>query len=98
MDYNQVNLNAPASIWHVMFNVTKMELELTPGPGMYIFFEKDTRGGVSYISNRYSKASKKYFKSYDPKQESKYIIHLHGSNLCGQAMPKVFQTSGFKYE
>ena len=43
MDYDQVNLNAPASIWHVMFNMTKMELELTPGPGMYIFFAKDTR-------------------------------------------------------
>ena len=43
MDYDQVNLNAPASIWYVMFNMTKMELELTPGPGMYIFFAKDTR-------------------------------------------------------
>ena len=55
-------------------------------------------GEVSYISNRYSKANKKCLKSYDPKQESKHIIHLDGSNLCGQAMPKVFPTSGFKYE
>ena len=37
---------------------------------MYILFEKGTRDGISYISNRYSKAKNKYMKSYDPKQES----------------------------
>ena len=42
-----------------MLNMTKVELELAPDPDMYIFFEKGTRGGVSYISNRYSKASNK---------------------------------------
>ena len=41
------------------------------------FFGKGTRGGISYISNRYSKASNKYLKSYDLNQESKYIIYLH---------------------
>ena len=30
-----------------------------------ILAEKDTRGGVSFISNRYSKASKKNLKSYE---------------------------------
>ena len=40
---------------------------------MYIFFEKGARGGISYIFSRYSKATNKYLKSYDPKQESKHI-------------------------
>ena len=51
----------------------KVELELVPDPDMYIFFEKGMRGGVSHISNRYSKANDKYLKSYDPKQESNIL-------------------------
>ena len=39
--------------------MTKIELELIPDPDMYIFFEKGTLGGISHISNRYSKANNK---------------------------------------
>ena len=53
------------------FNLTKIKLEPIPDPDMYIFFEKGTRGEISYISNGYTKANNKYLKSYDPKQESK---------------------------
>ena len=60
--------NAPALSWNAMLNMTKVEFELIPDPDMYIFFEKSTRGGVSYISNRYTKANNKHLKSYDPKQ------------------------------
>ena len=63
-----------------MINVTEVELKLVPDPEMYLFFEKGMRVGVSYISNRYSKANSKYLKYYDPKEESKHIIYLdaHG--------------------
>ena len=37
-------------------------------PYMFIIFEKGMRGGISFISNRYSEVSNKYLKSYDPKQ------------------------------
>ena len=57
-----------------MLNVAKVELELISHPYMFIFLEKSVRGGVSYISNRYSKTSNKYLKSYDPKQETKHHI------------------------
>ena len=56
-----------------LINMTKIKLELIPDPDTYIFFEKGTRGRISYISNRYSKANNKCLKSYDPKQESKHI-------------------------
>ena len=64
---------------------------------MYIFFEKRTREGVSYISNRYSKARNKYVKLHDPKQESKHIIYLGANNLYRYAMSKFLSTSGFKW-
>ena len=69
-------LSAPGLSWDVMLKMTKIERELITDPDMYIFFEKSTRGGISYISNRYSKANNKYLKSYDPKQESNHIIYL----------------------
>ena len=39
-----------------------------------------------FISNRYSKSSNKYLKSYDPKQEPKHVIYLDLKNLYGYAM------------
>ena len=63
-----------------MLNMEDIELEHIPDPSMYIFFEKSTRGGISYFSKRYSKASYKYSKCFDPKQESKHIIYLQMKN------------------
>ena len=80
-----------------MLNMTKVELELIPDPDMYIFFEIGTRGGVSYISNRCSKANNKGFKFYHPKQESKHNIYLEVNNLYGYAMAKFFPTNEFKW-
>ena len=82
--------------WDAMLKMTKIELELIPDPDMYIFFEKGTRGGI-YVSNRYSKASNKHLKSYDPKQESKHIIYLDASNLYRYAMSKFLPTREFKW-
>ena len=63
---------------------------------MYIFFKKGLRGGISYISNRYSQANNNYLKSYDPKQGSKHIIYVDANNLYGYPMSKFLPTSGFK--
>ena len=80
-----------------MLTMTKIELERIPDPDMYIFFEKGTRGGMSYTSNGYSKASNKYLKSYNPKQDPKHIINLDANNLYGYAMSKFLPASGFKW-
>ena len=64
-----------------MLKMKKLKLELLTDPDMYIFFEKGTGGGMSYISNRYSKANNKYLKSDDPKQELKHITYLEANNL-----------------
>ena len=39
-----------------MLNMTTVGFELISDSGIFIFFEKGMRGGVSYIFNRYSKA------------------------------------------
>ena len=56
-----------------VLNMTKAELELIPDADMQLFFEKDMRDGLSYISKRHSKTNNKYLKSYDSKQQSKHI-------------------------
>ena len=60
--------------WDAMHNMTKVRIELISDAGIYLLFEKGMRGRVSYISKRYSKANNKYFKSFDPKQESEHYI------------------------
>ena len=77
-----------------MPNMARLLLEHIPDPDLYIFFEKCTRGGISYISNWYSKANSKYLKSYDPKQKSKHVIYLDSNNLYGYAISKFLATSG----
>ena len=89
-------LSSSAFSCHAMLNMAKVKFELISDPDMYMFFEKGMRCGVSYISNRYSKANSKYLKSYDQKQESKYIIYLEANNLYGYAMPTFLPTGGFK--
>ena len=79
-----------------MLKMTKIELALIPDPGMCIFFEKVTGGRIPYIFNRYTKASNKYLKSYDPNQESKQVIYLDANYLYGYAMPKFLPTNGYK--
>ena len=55
------------------------------------------RDGGYYISKRYSKASKKYLKSYDSKQASEHIIYFGVNNLYSYVMSKLLPTIGFKW-
>ena len=82
-------LSVPGLSWDAMIQMTKLELELFPDPDMYIFLEKGTRSGISYISNRDSQANNKHLKSYDPEEESKHI-YLDANTLYCYAMPKFF--------
>ena len=55
---------APGLSWDAMLKMNKIEFELILDSVMYIFFEKDKRGGISEISNRYSKLNNKYLNLY----------------------------------
>lgn len=54
------------------------------------------RGGVSYITRRYSKAKNKYIESYDKLIPSKYIIYKDANNLYERVMSKYFLFGEFK--
>ena len=90
------DLNAQGLSLDAMLKMTKIKLELVAVADMYIFFEKDTKVGISYISNIYIKSSNKHLNSYIPKQGSKHI-YLDTNNLYGYTMPKFLPTSWYKW-
>ena len=60
-------------------------LEKVSDPDKYIFFEQGMWGGVSYINNRYSEASKNV-----------NIRYLDMNNLYGCAMRQYLPINNFK--
>ena len=72
--------------------MTETKLDLISDIAMHLFIEKGIRGGISYISKRYSKANKKYMKCYDSSEESKFIMYLDANNLYGWAMSQYLFT------
>ena len=58
---------------------------------MYQFIKKSTKGGLSYIAQKYIKGNNKYMKSYDGSKPSICIIYLDVKNLYGWTMIQYFQ-------
>ena len=63
--------------------MTDVQLEKISDIDQYLFIEKWTRGGISYIAKRYAKANIKYMCHYDPNKQSPFITYLHKNNLYG---------------
>ena len=83
--------------WDAMLKMTGRKLDLILDIGMHLFIEKGLRRGISYISKRYSKANKKYMKSYDSSEENKFIRYFDANNLYGWAMSQCSPYSEFKW-
>ena len=56
--------------------MTKQTLELITDPDMYLCFEEGKRGGMSFISHRYSEANNKYMEHYDETKKSSYLMYF----------------------
>ena len=89
-------LTSPGLSWDAMLKKTDVELDLTD-PDMLMLFEKCTRGGVSMISNRHSKANNKYMKDFDESKPSSHIMYLDANNLYGWAMSEKMPYKDFKW-
>ena len=64
---------SPGLSWDAMLKMTDVKLEKISDIGKYLFIEKGSRGGISYIAKRYAKANNKYVSDYDPKNPSTFI-------------------------
>ena len=87
----------PSLSWDAALYITEVNLELITDPEMYKFFEKDIRGGISVITQRYARANNRYMKDYKPTKEESYIIYLDANNLYGWAMSQHLPISDFKW-
>ena len=60
--------------WDAMLKMTGINLEKISNIDQYLFIEKGTRGGISYIAKRYAKGNNKYMNDYEPEKPLAFII------------------------
>ena len=89
--------SSPGLSWDSMLKMTNIEIELITDIDMLQFVEKGKRGGLSYISHRYSQANNNYLSECDYNSTQKYITYLDANNLYGWAMSRYLPTGGFKW-
>ena len=77
-----------------MLNTTKVELELIQMLSYIYSLKKVWDSKFLIIPRDIAKQTKKYLKSYTPKQESKHNIYLDAYNLYCYAMSKFLPTCG----
>ena len=73
--------SSPGLSWDAMLKMTGVKLGKISVIGMYLFIEKELRGGISYIDKRYAKANNKYMNDYDSTKPSLFITYLDINNL-----------------
>ena len=77
--------------------MTGVKFENIPNIVMYLFIEKELRGGISYICKENSKANNKYMKHYDPTKPSQLTLYPDMNNLYGWGMGQYLPYGGFKW-
>ena len=89
--------SSPGLSSDTMLKLTDIELEKISDIDKHLFIEKGLRGGISYMSKRYSKANNNYLNDYDPKKPSTFITYLDINSLYGWAMSEYLPYGGFKW-
>ena len=89
--------SAPGLYWDAMLKMTGVKLEKISDIDQYLFIEKGTRGGVSYIAKRYAKANNKYMSDYDSNKQSTFMTYLDKNNLYGWAMSEYLPYGEFEW-
>ena len=87
----------PGLSWDAILKMTGVKLETISDIDQYLFIEKGTRGGISYIAKRYAKANNKYMCYYDSNKQSTFITYLDKNNLYGWAMSEYLPYGEFEW-
>ena len=78
--------SSPGLSWDAMLKMTGIQLDKIDNIDVHLFLEKGMRGGISYISKRYSKSG-----------DDKTIMYWDANNLYGWAMIQDLPYGGFKF-
>ena len=92
-------ISLPSFAWDCALKKTDQKIELFDASqqDMYLFTEKDIRGGISMMMNRYAKANNKCLTDYDKSVASSFLMYLDANNLYGWAMSQCLPTGGYKW-
>ena len=89
--------SSPGLSWDAVLKVTCIKLEKISDIDKYLFIEKESRGGISYIAKRHAKANNKYMNDYDPEKPSAFITYLDKNNVYGWAMSEYLPYGEFEW-
>ena len=89
--------SSPGLSWDVMLKTTKMELDKISDADARLFIKRGMRGGICYVSERYSKANNELCPDYDETKPKVYIKYFDMNNLYGKAMSEYLPYGGFKW-
>ena len=80
-----------------MLKITKVKLEKISDADIHLFIEKGMRGGISYVSKRYTKANDQNCPDYDKEKPEIYINYLDMNNFYGGAVSQNLPYGSFTW-
>ena len=86
----------PGLSWDALLKITGIKLEKMSDIDKYLFIEKGTRGGISYIAKRYAKANDKYMNDYNSEEPSTFLTYLDKNNFYGRIMSEYLSYGDFQ--
>ena len=89
--------SSPGLSWDAMLKMSDVKLEKISDIDKYLFIEKGSRGGISYIAKRYAKVNNKYRNGSDSEKPSTFITYLDKNNLYGWTMSEYLPHGEFNW-
>jgi hypothetical protein len=88
----------PGLFWDSALLKSKVRLELLTDIDKVLFFEKQSRGGISMISKRYAKPNNPLVPEYDSSKPTTYADYLDSNSLYPTSMSLPLPTHEFQWD